>query len=113
MGGKHTNNRSNLLIMEQYNTLLIFGYGQTQLITDTDNILVDSSALSSLDAVIEDVYSNKPASNRSATDYIRIAIYNSDFADWVNNNPDDYFKVAYFELNQSLIDLLVLEIKNT
>jgi hypothetical protein len=98
--------------MEQYNTLLIFGYGQTQLITDTDNILVDSSTLPSLDAVIENVYLNKPANNNSTTDYTRIAIYNNDFSDWVNSNPDDYFKVAYFELNQSLIDLLVLEIKN-
>jgi hypothetical protein len=98
--------------MEQYNTLLIFGYGQTQLITDTDNILVDSSTLSSLDAVIENVYQNKPSDNRSATDYIRIAIYNNDFADWVNNNPDDYFKVAYSDLDQVLIDSLILEIKN-
>lgn len=98
--------------MENYNTLLIFGYGQTQLITDTDNILVDSSTLPSLDAVIEDVYSNKPANNKSATDYIRIAIYNNNFADWVNNNPDDYFKVAYSDLDQVLIDSLILEIKN-
>jgi hypothetical protein len=99
--------------MEQYNTLLIFGYGQTQLITDTDNILVDSSTLPSLDAVIENVYLNKPANNKSTTDYTRIAIYNNNFADWVNNNPDDYFKVPYSELNQVLIDALVLEIINT
>lgn len=98
--------------MENYNTLLIFGYGQTQLITDTETKIVDSSTLPSLDAVIEDVYSNKPANNKSSTDYTRIAIYNNDFSDWVNSNPDDYFKVAYSELNQSLIDLLVLEIKN-
>ena len=98
--------------MENYNTLLIFGYGQTQLITDTETKIVDSSTLPSLDAVIEDVYANKPANNKSSTDYTRIAIYNGDFADWINNNPDDYFKVAYSELNQSLIDLLVLEIKN-
>ena len=98
--------------MENYNTLLIFGYGQTQLITDTNTYLVDSSTLPSLDAVIENVYSNKPIDNKSETDYTRIAIYNSDFADWVNSNPDDYFKVSYSELDQALIDSLVLEIKN-
>ena len=98
--------------MEQYNTILIFGYGQTQLITDNDNILVDSSLLLSLDAVIENVYSNKPIDNKSTSDYVRIAIYNNDFADWVNNTPNDYFKVPYSELNQSLINSLVLEIKN-
>jgi hypothetical protein len=113
MGCKHTNNGSNLLIMENYNTLLIFDYGQTQLITDTDSLLVDSSTLPSLDAVIEDVYSNKPANNKSSTDYTRIAIYNNNFADWVNNNPDDYFKVAYSDLDESLINSLVLEIKNS
>jgi hypothetical protein len=99
--------------MENYNTLLIFDYGQTQLITDTDSLLVDSSTLPSLDAVIEDVYSNKPANNKSSTDYTRIAIYNNNFADWVNNNPDDYFKVAYSDLDESLINSLVLEIKNS
>jgi hypothetical protein len=98
--------------MENYNTLLIFGYGQTQLITDTNTYLVDSSTLPSLDAVIENVYSNKPIDNKSQEDFTRIAIYNNDFADWVNNNPNDYFKVPYSELNQSLINSLVLEIKN-
>ena len=98
--------------MEQYNTLLIFGYGQTQLITDTETLLVDSSLLPSLNLVVEDVYSNKPINNNSTIDYTRIAIYNNDFADWVNNNPNDYFKVPYSELNQVLIDSLILEIKN-
>ena len=98
--------------MEQYNTLLIFGYGQTQLITDTDSKLVNSDELTSLNAVIENIYSKKPLENKSQEDYTRIAIYNNDFADWVNNNPDDYFKVSYSELNKALIDSLVLEIKN-
>lgn len=98
--------------MENYNTLLIFGYGQTQLITDTDSKLVDSDELASLNAVIENIYSKKPLENKSQEDYVRIAIYNNDFADWVNNNPEDYFKVSYSELNQALIDSLVLEIKN-
>lgn len=99
--------------MEQYNTLLIFGYGQTQLITDTESILVYSSELPSLPYVIQDIYSKKPAGDMSETDYIRIAIYNNDFADWVNNNPNDYFKVPYTELDQALLDILVMEIKNT
>lgn len=97
--------------MENYNTLLIFGYGQTQLITDNENKLVNSDELISLNAVIQDIYSKKPLENISQEDYTRIAIYNNDFADWVNNNPNDYFKVPYTELNQSLIDSLVLEIK--
>jgi hypothetical protein len=98
--------------MENYNTLLIFGYGQTQLITDTDSKIVNSDELQSLNAVIENIYSKKPLENKSQEDYTRIAIYNGDFADWVNSNPDDYFKVAYSELNQVLIESLVLEIKN-
>ena len=98
--------------MENYNTLLIFGYGQTQLITDTDSKIVNSDELASLNAVIENIYSQKPLENKSQEDYTRIAIYNSDFADWVNNNPDDYFKVAYSELNKVLIESLILEIKN-
>ncbi len=98
--------------MENYNTLLIFGYGQTQLITDTDSKIVNSDELLSLNAVINDIYSKKPLENNSQQDYIRIAIYNNDFSDWVNGNPNDYFKVPYDELNKALIDSLVLEIKN-
>lgn len=97
--------------MENYNTLLIFGYGQTQLITDTDSKLVNSDELLSLNAVIDDIYSKKPLENKAQEDYVRIAIYNNDFADWVNSNPDDYFKVSYSELNQVLIDSLIIEIK--
>ena len=98
--------------MENYNTLLIFGYGQTQLITNTESKIVNSDELLSLNAVIDDIYSKKPLENNSQQDYIRIAIYNNDFSDWVNSNPNDYFKVPYDELNQALIDSLVLEIKN-
>ena len=98
--------------MENYNTLLIFGYGQTQLITNTESKIVNSDELLSLNAVINDIYSKKPLENNSQQDYIRIAIYNNDFSDWVNGNPNDYFKVPYNELNQALIDSLVLEIKN-
>jgi hypothetical protein len=98
--------------MENYNTLLIFGYGQTQLITNTESKIVNSDELLSLNAVIENIYSQKPLDNKSQEDFTRIAIYNDIFADWVNSNPDDYFKVAYSELNQALIDSLVLEISN-
>jgi hypothetical protein len=98
--------------MENYNTLLIFGYGQTQLITNTESKIVNSDELLSLNAVIENIYSQKPLDNKSQEDFTRIAIYNGNFADWVNSNPDDYFKVPYSELNQTLIDSLVLEIKN-
>ena len=98
--------------MKNYNTLLIFGYGQTQLITDTDSKLVNSDELSSLNGVIQDIYSKKPLKNNSEENYTRIAIYNNDFSDWVNGNPNDYFKVSYSELDQALIDSLILEIKN-
>ena len=46
--------------MENYNTLLIFGYGQTQLITNTESKIVNSDELLSLNAVIDDIYSKKP-----------------------------------------------------
>ena len=68
--------------MENYNTLLIFGYGQTQLITNTESKIVNSDELLSLNAVINDIYSKKPLENNSQQDYIRIAIYNNDFSDW-------------------------------
>lgn len=95
--------------MENYNTILVFKYGQTQLITDTESILVDSDSLTTLTPVLENIYDNK--SHDSSFDYTRVAIYNNSFADWVTNNPEDYFKVDYDVLNEELINNLVTEIK--
>ena len=93
-----------------YNTLHIFGYGECQLITDTDNKKVPTSDCASAQSVVDMVYSKKPNDNTAGTDYRTINIFNDMFADY--QSPEGNFRVDYAELDLALIEALVNEIEN-
>ena len=93
-----------------YNTLHIFGYGECQVITDTENKKVPTSDCPSAQAVVDMVYALKPVDNNAGTDYHAINIFNDMFADY--QSPEGNFRVDYSELDLALIDQLVTEIEN-
>lgn len=93
-----------------YNTLHIFGYGECQVITDTENKKVPTSDCPSAQAVVDMVYALKPVDNNAGTDYRAINIFNDMFADY--QSPEGNFRVDYSELDSALIDQLVTEIEN-
>lgn len=94
-----------------WNTLHIFGYGETQLITDTENKKVASADLATLQQVVDDVYGNKPVDNNADTNYHAINIFNGLFADWLPSDKDQKsFRVEYSTLNEAAIAALVAEI---
>ena len=98
--------------MENYSTIHIFGYGETQLIATDNDKKVQSSLLTSLQAVIDNVYSNKPADNNAGTEYHAINIFNDMFADYMPKSKDEEsFRVEYANLDATLINELVEEIK--
>ena len=92
-----------------YNTLHIFGYGECQVITDTENKKVPTSDCASAQAVVNMVYALKPVDNAAGTDYRTITIFNDMFADY--QSPEGIFRVDYAELDATLIDQLVAEIQ--
>jgi len=92
-----------------YNTLHIFGYGECQVITDTENKKVPTSDCPSAQAVVDMVYALKPTDNNAGTDYRAINIFNDMFADY--QSPEGNFRVDYSELDLALIDQLVSEIE--
>ena len=95
-----------------WNTLHIFGYGEAQLITDTENKKVLSSELTTLQQVVDDVYGNKPVDNNADTNYHAINIFNGLFADWLPSVKDQKsFRVEYASLNEVAIAALVAEIQ--
>jgi hypothetical protein len=96
--------------MENYNTLHIFGYGECQVITDTENKKVSTEDCPSAQAVVEMVYILKPEDNPAGTDYRTISIFKDMFADY--QSPEGNFRIEYAELDSALIDQLVTEIKN-
>lgn len=93
-----------------YNTLHIFGYGECQVITDTENKKVPTSDCASAQNVVDMVYALKPVGNNAGTDYRTITIFNDMFADY--QSPEGNFRVEYAELDAALIDTLVTEIEN-
>lgn len=95
--------------MSIYNTLHIFGYGETQVITETENKKVATDSIVGVQAVVDDLYSKKPADNPATSDYRVISIFNDMFADY-SDELGNSFRVEYSELNVALIDAVVLEV---
>jgi hypothetical protein len=98
--------------MKNFNTIHIFGYGETQLISSDSNKKVATLTLTKVQAVIDNVYSKKPADNNAGTDYHAINIFNDMFADYLPKTRDEKsFRVEYKDLDATLINELVEEIK--
>ena len=95
--------------MAIYNTLQIFGYGETQVITDTENKKVATDSIVGVQALVDDLYSKKPSGNAATTEYRVITILNDIFADY-SDEEGNHFRVDYSQLNAALIDAVVLEV---
>ena len=95
----------------QWSTLHIFGYGETQLIGNDLNKKVNTSVLTTAQAVIDNVYSFKPEGNTATEQYHAINIFNDMFADWQTSQKGvEGWRVQYPELDATAIDALVAEI---
>jgi hypothetical protein len=94
-----------------WGTIHIFGYGETQIIGTDFNKKVSSSVLTSVQAVVDNVYSFKPVDNPATEDYHAINIFNEMFADWQTKDSSvKGWRTDYSELDETLIDALVAEI---
>jgi hypothetical protein len=94
-----------------WSTLHIFGYGEIQLIGGDFNKKVPSSALTTLQAVVDNVYSFKPVDNPATEQYHAINIFNDMFADWQTSQQGvQGWRTQYAELDVTLIDALIVEI---
>jgi hypothetical protein len=95
--------------MADYSTLHIFGYGECQVIGDNFNYKVPTSSCTTAQAVIDNVYAQKPQGSTASYDYHAINIFNNLFADWQPNSGDG-FRVQYDQLSAVEINALVDEI---
>ena len=98
--------------MATWSTLHIFGYGETQLIGTDSNKKVPSTALTTLEAVVNNVYSFKPEDNTATEEYHAINIFHDMFADWQPKASDAKgWRTEYAELDAEAIAALVAEIE--
>lgn len=95
----------------QWSTIHIFGYGETQLIGENLNKKVSTSALTTAQAVVDNVYSFKPEGNNATEEYHAVNIFKDMFADWQTSQQGvEGWRVQYPELDATLIEALVAEI---
>lgn len=91
-----------------WNTLHIFGFGTVQAISDTENVQAPIAAFQTeVDAVVNNVWANKPVGYTGEKTYHAINNFNTLFSDWLPNTPNtESFRVEAANLNQSLLDAL-------
>ena len=97
---------------QTWNTIHIFGYGETQIIGKDFNKKVPTSVLTTVQAVVDNVYSFKPEGNTSIEEYHAINIFNTMFADWQPKQSDvEGWRTQYSDLDSAVIEALVAEIQ--
>ena len=91
-----------------WNTIHIFGFGTVQVISDTQNVQVPiADVQAEAQAVIDNVWANKPADYTGPKTYHAINNFNTLFSDWLPNSPDaQSFRVEAANLDQTLLDAL-------
>ena len=91
-----------------WNTLHIFGFGTVQAISDTQNVQAPISAFQAeVDAVVNDVWNNKPAGYTGSKTFHAINNFDGLFSDWLPNESNaESFRVQAADLDQSLLDAL-------
>jgi len=91
-----------------WNTIHIFGFGTVQVISDTQNVQVPiADVQAEAQAVIDNVWANKPADYTGPKTYHAINNFNTLFTDWLPNSPDaQSFRVEAANLDQTLLDAL-------
>ena len=95
-------------------TIHIFGYGETQIISKDKKAKVSSSTLTTLDNVIQDVFSKKPSDSETTSEYHAINIFVGNFATFIpKQKGQESFRVKYSDLNEEYITALVNEIPAT
>lgn len=96
----------------EFNTLHIFGFGDVQVITKDGGNTKKASSLTKLQAVIDNVWSKKPADIIIPTkEFHAINIFNGMFSDWQPKQPKvEGFRTPYDQLDNTKILALVDEV---
>jgi hypothetical protein len=89
--------------MENQKLVIIFGYGETQLITEALNKKVLTSELIKVQPVIDNIFSFKPDDNTAINEYYLITINNDGFGKYTPT------QTAAWETEFSKLDAIAFE----
>lgn len=91
-----------------WNTIHIFGFGTVQAISDDKNVQVPFEAVQAeAQAVVDDVWANKPEGYEGPKSYHAINSFYDLFSDWLSDQRGaESFRVEVDKLDKSLFDAL-------
>lgn len=94
-----------------FNTIHIFGFGDVQVIKDKTNKTKKRVTLTSVQSVIDNIWSKKPSDNTCGNEFHTINIFNDMFVDFqAKAKGENGFRLKYDEIDASLIEALVTEV---
>lgn len=96
--------------MENQKLVIIFGYGETQLITETLNKKVLTSELAKVQLVLDNLFSFKPEDNTANNEYYLVTIDNAGFGKYTPTQTESW-QTEFLELDAVAFDELVAEIE--
>lgn len=97
--------------MSNWSTLHIFGFGDVQVVAKDGGKTKKADTLTKLQAVIDNVWDNKPEDYKGVKEYHAINIFDGMFADWQSKAKDDKgYRTEYSKLNIAAIEELVAEV---
>lgn len=97
--------------MSNFNTLHIFGFGDVQVITKDGGATKKSSDLTTLQAVIDNVWSKKNSDNEGTKEYHAVNIFNGMFADWQSKvKGEKSYRTEYAKLDLVVVQALIDEV---
>lgn len=97
--------------MNNFNTIHIFGYGEAQIIGKDLNKKGLITTLTKVQAVVDDIYSKKPADNTAGKEYHSVSIFEGMFADFSPKaKGEKSFRVKYAELDATKVNKLAEEL---
>jgi len=97
--------------MANWNTIHVFGFGDVQVIAKDGGKTKKAADLTKLQAVIDNVWSKKPADNTGTKEYHAINIFEGMFADWQAKVQDEKgFRVQFSELDLVAVQALADEL---
>jgi len=97
--------------MANWSTIHIFEFGDIQVIAKDGGKTKKASGLTKLQAVIDNVWAQKPTNNTGTKEYHAINIFDGMFADWQPKvHGEKGFRTEYGALNALALQQLVDEV---
>jgi len=86
----------------------IFGYGETQLITEVESLKYETKNLTKVEPLVEAVWNLKPADFQGEKEYHTINFFDKKNVRWISEN---HFNIEDNESLIPLIEELIIEIQ--